>query len=285
MIPAAPAPASSGAPSSTSRSGSPARLPGQRRPPPGRAPAACRARRKQAGDLLGQRQPAARRQVRRHPGRLRRAARPSRSAPQEAADPASRRMSLNGSHSACHAPAARWCSCSALATRVASRPGTCRAQPRMATEATGLLLFGIADDPPRRCAAPGPRRPADRAAPSGTSADLGLGEQRDVPGDLAQRGTCTRAMAIAHVDDPQPLGVPRQRRGRQSQFRASSAATRGPSRAERGQRPGRPAELHGKPLARGVRQPAAPRRGPPASPPPPGRRSPAPPAAAASGRS
>ena len=74
----------------------------------------------------------------------------SRSAAQLEAEPASLSRVVSGSHSACQAPAARCSSCSAAAVRVASSPGTCLVQPRMAIEATGLCLCGIAEEPPRR---------------------------------------------------------------------------------------------------------------------------------------
>src|SRR4029450_13533113 len=74
----------------------------------------------------------------------------SRSAPHDAAEPVSLSRSANGSHSLCQAPAARRCSCSAAAARVASSPGTRRVQPRTAIAATWLSLCGIADEPPRR---------------------------------------------------------------------------------------------------------------------------------------
>src|ERR1700722_9425609 len=44
---------------------------------------------------------------------------------------------------------------------VATRPGTCLAQPRIAIDATGLCLCGIADEPPRRVPAPGAASPAE----------------------------------------------------------------------------------------------------------------------------
>ena len=54
----------------------------------------------------------------------------------------------NGAHSACQAPAARSCSCSMQASRVATSPGACLAHARADTAATGLRLCGIEDEPP-----------------------------------------------------------------------------------------------------------------------------------------
>ena len=73
----------------------------------------------------------------------------SMSTAQDAADPVRWSRSLSGAHSACHAPAARWCSCSAAAARMASSPGTCLVQPSTAMAATGFCLCGMADEPPR----------------------------------------------------------------------------------------------------------------------------------------
>src|SRR5690348_7498996 len=93
----------------------------------------------------------------------------SRSRAQTAAETASCNRWLYGCHSACQAPAARWYSCSALASKVAMSPGACLAQPRIATAATGLLLFGIADEPPRRGAPAAPSPPPEPSATSPTS--------------------------------------------------------------------------------------------------------------------
>ena len=67
-----------------------------------------------------------------------------------AADPVATSSARSGAHSACHAPAARWCSCSIEASSVAASPGACRAAPSAQTAATGLCLCGIVDDPPPR---------------------------------------------------------------------------------------------------------------------------------------
>src|SRR5262249_22189029 len=71
-----------------------------------------------------------------------------RSADEEAAEAVRVRSWESGCHSACQEPAARWSSCSAAEVRVARRPGACLVQLRTAIAATGLRLWGMADEPP-----------------------------------------------------------------------------------------------------------------------------------------
>ena len=68
---------------------------------------------------------------------------------QAAAEPVLRRSSRSGAHSACHAPAARSCSCSIAPRRLATRPGAWRAPASAEIAATGLCLCGMAEEPPR----------------------------------------------------------------------------------------------------------------------------------------
>ena len=93
------------------------------------------------------------------------------------------------------------------------------------------------------------RGPAAALAALADLGDLGLGQQGDVPGQLAgHRGGTSRGGG--GLDQPQPAGVPGQRRCGQPEFLGQQPGHPRPGLAERGQRPGGPAELHGQPGGR-----------------------------------
>ena len=97
--------------------------------------------------------------------------------------------------------------------------------------------------------------PARRGAISGARvaaalADLAylrLRQQRDIPGDLADRGR-DPGQGGGQVDDPQPVGMPGQHGPGQAQFLSQQCHDPGAVVAERRERARRAAELHGQPL-------------------------------------
>ena len=228
----------------------------------------------QRGDLLGSGRP-----------RPRRGWRPSARCPRfrPAAVPAPGRgrarqpeQGRSGSHSACQAPAARWCSCSRAATRVASSPGTCLVQPRMATTRPGCACSAWRTT--RRGGGPRPApqarslvrwslvtRPGALSRRPRDLAHLGLGQQRHVPGDLAERrrgrasaapASVIRSRSVCHGTAAEPAGSvgehrrdPGPRSPRARGARGAAELDREP--AGRGSRPAR------RRSSRPVSQPAA----------------------------
>ena len=136
-----------------------------------------------------------------------------------AAPPVYASASESAFHSACHAPAARSCSCSTRRSTPAAA-WTCSAQARTSTEPTGFRLCGIVDEP--------------AVAGLAHLGDLRLREQREVERDLRAeaRGDGERG---AELGDRQPTRVPRQHRLGQVELAASSARStsrpRSPSEA------------------------------------------------------
>ena len=114
----------------------------------------------------------ARREVRPHPLGVDLEVARARSRSHAAAEPTETQQVAQRAHSACQAPAARSCSWTIAASSVATSPGACCAQPSARHGRDRVALVGH-------------RRRAAAAPPSRTSADLGLGEQHDVAGDLA----------------------------------------------------------------------------------------------------
>ena len=189
---------------------------------------------------------------------------PSSSAAQDAAEPVRLSRSASGSHSACQAPAARWYSCSAAAAMVASRPGTRLVQPRMAMAATGFCFCGMAEEPPRRGELP-PAAPETGAGAFVHLGHLGLRQERDVAGDLAEDGV-RAGQRRGQLDQPQPVRVPGQGRQRQRQLLGQQRRHPRPAVPQRRQRARGPAELDRQPPGADRRQ-AGPRviqRGQPA---------------------
>ena len=185
-----------------------------------------------------------------------------------AAPPVAASAVASACHSACQAPAARSCSCTALSSEHAPRSRARAARRRRrGPRSTGLRLCGIVDEPP-------PSRLRHLA-------DLGLREQHDVAADLRRRAAAP-ASAPREVGERRAERVPGQGRLAQAELRRVQAQHLRPVVAERRQRAGGAAELR-RQLER-ARAAPAPRRGRRASPPPCSRRSSARPAAAASAR-
>ena len=134
-----------------------------------------------------------------------------------APEPTARSRSVKGRHSACHAPAARWCSWCMVERSVATSPGAGRTDARALIAATGLPLCGIADEAPR-------------PSPASHLRHLGLGQEHDVRRHLADR-TGRAAEGAGQLGDPGPLGVPRRRRLEPGAV--SRSVPRGRSRARR----------------------------------------------------
>ena len=96
---------------------------------------------------------------------------------QRRAPAASTASSGSVSHSACQPPSPRSCSCTIAGQHGRDQAGRAdAAADSTAAQPTGLRLCGIVDEPPL----PSPRR-LERLA------DLGLHQERDVAGDLAER--------------------------------------------------------------------------------------------------
>ena len=191
---------------------------------------------------------------------------------QAAAEPVARSSSRSGAHSACHAPAARSCSCSIAPSRSATRPGAWRAPASAEIAATGLCLWGMAEEPPRPRRPRAPRRPRSGPAGRRRRPALAIAPLASPSAPRARRCGCGR--------------VPRQHAARPARARARSAtgrrcprrpARRACPRRRRAARPGACGAPH-----RGA---APPRRAPTSQPAAfrPKRRS-APPAAAACAR-
>ncbi len=131
--------------------------------------------------------------------------------------PVSASRSQSGSHSACHAPAARSCSCSPA--KSAARACTRRAQARARTGPRVSLVRHR-----RRAAAPG------RAPPH-----LGLCEQHDVQGDLPAGGrdAVERGDELAHAACASRARGRRARRGRARRRRPAARRARVAEQRER----------------------------------------------------
>ena len=150
-----------------------------------------------------------------------------------AAPPAAASTPVMPSHSACQAPAARSCSCARLPIRRPAAACARRAQASVSVDPTGLRLWARVEDPPRPA--------AGRLA---HLADLGLGQQHDVEGDLAER---PRQRGAA------PIPAPRRARARCARAAIGSASSRSlakrvddlrPGDPERRERAGGAAQLH-----------------------------------------
>ena len=134
---------------------------------------------------------------------------------QATAEPVERSSSPSGRHSACHAPAARSCSCAIAPSRVAASPGACCAHAERADRRDRVALVRH-------------RRRARRPCASRTSA-TSVWESRTTSRATLATAPEVTASARRELADPPAQRVPRQHRLGQPERSAYALGHRGPA--------------------------------------------------------
>ena len=160
----------------------------------------------------------------------------SASTRREVAPPTAISRSVSAGHSACHGPAPRCSSCGPAASRVATRPGARAAAGARGHRGDRVVLVRHR------------RRATGRGLVHLT--DLGLGQQHEVAGHLADRNG-DAAERTGELGDAGALGVPDPVRVGQPELVGQGGPHGRAVRVQGRECARRPTELHGEPVARG----------------------------------